>query len=30
MHVKQTEELRDKGINLYRDFGGYGILAPDF
>ena len=30
IHVKQTEELRDKGINLYRDWGGYGIFAPEF
>ena len=30
MHVKQTQELFDKGINLYRDWGGYGILAPKF
>lgn len=30
IHVKQVHELRDKGINLYTDFGGYGILAPDF
>ena len=30
MHAKQTQELFDKGINLYRDWGGYGILAPKF
>ena len=30
MHVKQTQELRSKGINLETDWGGYGILAPDF
>ena len=30
MHVKQWQELYDKGINLYRDWGGYGILAPEF
>ena len=22
--------IRDNKINIYRDFGGYGILAPDF
>jgi len=27
---EEREELRDKGINLYSDFGGYGILAPEF
>ena len=26
----EQRELRDKGINLYSDWGGYGILAPDF
>ncbi len=30
MHVKNTQELRDKGINLYTDWGGYGILSPEF
>ena len=30
IHVKETQELNDKGINLYRDWGGYGILAPEF
>jgi hypothetical protein len=30
MHVKQAQELRDKGINLYQDWGQYGILAPEF
>lgn len=30
IHVKQTQELYDKGINLDRDWGGYGLLAPDF
>jgi hypothetical protein len=24
------KELFDKGIRLYSDFGGYGILAPEF
>jgi hypothetical protein len=27
---EEQKELRDKGINLYSDFGGYGILAPEF
>ena len=27
---EEREELRNKGINLYSDFGGYGILAPEF
>jgi hypothetical protein len=26
----EREDLRERGINLYSDFGGYGILAPDF
>jgi hypothetical protein len=30
MHVKETEELRLKGIKLYTDWGRYGILAPEF
>ena len=30
IHVKETQELRDKDINLYTDWGGYGILAPEF
>jgi len=25
-----NRELRNQGINLYSDWGGYGILAPDF
>ena len=27
---EEREELRNKDINLYSDFGGYGILAPEF
>lgn len=27
---EEREQLRDKGINFYSDFGGYGILAPEF
>ena len=30
IHCKETEELRLKGINLYIDWGRYGILAPEF
>jgi len=25
-----NRKLRNKGVNLYSDWGGYGILAPDF
>jgi len=25
-----TYEARDKGINIHRDMGGYGIIAPEF
>ena len=28
--TEEARELRDKGINIYTDFGGYGILAPEF
>jgi len=27
---EEAKELRDKGINIYTDWGGYGILCPDF
>ena len=27
---EEARELRDKGINIYTDWGGYGILCPDF
>jgi hypothetical protein len=27
---EQIELRENKGINLYSDFGGYGILAPEF
>jgi hypothetical protein len=27
---EERNQLRDKGINLYSDFGGYGILSPEF
>ena len=27
---EEVKELRDKDINLYTDWGGYGILAPEF
>ena len=27
---EEAKELRDKDINLYTDWGGYGILAPEF
>ena len=27
---EEREELRNKDINLYSDWGGYGILAPEF
>jgi hypothetical protein len=32
LKIKETEaqELRSKGINIYQDWGGYGILAPEF
>jgi len=30
LHVKETQELRQKDIYLMSDWGGYGILAPDF
>lgn len=32
LKIKETEamELREKGINIYQDWGGYGILAPEF
>lgn len=26
----EVKELRDLGISFYTDFGGYGILCPDF
>ena len=26
----ETKALRAKGINIYTDWGGYGILAPEF
>jgi hypothetical protein len=26
----EVERLRVAGINIYTDFGGYGILAPEF
>jgi hypothetical protein len=25
-----TKEAQDKGINIHRDMGGYGIVAPEF
>lgn len=28
--AEERIELQMKGINLYSDFGGYGILAPEF
>lgn len=28
--TEETRELRDKGINIHQDWGGYGILAPEF
>ena len=30
IHTKDAMELRYKGINIYQDWGGYGILAPEF
>ena len=27
--VSETQKLYDKGVNLERDWGGYGILSPD-
>ncbi len=27
---EEARELRDKGINIYTDWGGYGILCPEF
>jgi uncharacterized protein (UPF0335 family) len=30
IHDEVNRELRNQGINLYSDWGGYGILAPDF
>lgn len=32
LKIKDTKakELRDQGINIYQDWGGYGILAPTF
>ncbi len=32
LKIKESEvrELREKGISIYTDWGGYGILAPEF
>jgi hypothetical protein len=27
---KLTREMRDKGLSIYTDWGGYGIIAPEF
>lgn len=27
---KKANELREQGVNIYQDWGGYGILAPEF
>ena len=27
---EEAKKLREQGINLYTDWGGYGILAPEF
>ncbi len=26
----KSEWIKDNGVSIYQDFGGYGIIAPDF